>query len=106
MNTWRFSPFGVGGEVLLPVLSFLFLTVLFFAALPATVHAAPRIEWGDVLYDENTGDLISDNRIFIEDGGVYQVPLGEAHNIAVSSTLGTGFDRYGEVYRVHDTGGN
>lgn len=86
-------------------------TAIFLAASAATLLllATPRtsnadtsqLVWGDMIFDDNTGELISARLTFMEDGGTYPVPLHVSKDVYVAhSESGVSFSVSGVLYRV------
>ena len=86
-------------------------TAVFLVASAATIlllmspkicsAASSQLDWGDVVRDDNTGEIISDNRINIEDGGTYPVALHTLRNAYVGHS-GPGFAFSGVLFRIPD----
>ncbi len=75
------------------VLAFLFLA-------PHVAHAAFTLSWGTVVYDEDSGDIIFDDRIYLPDGAETELPLGVTKKIGIGFT-GTLYDVYGKLYQMN-----
>jgi len=79
------------------------VTGLSFFALPSSAFAVSTLVWGDVIEDPETGEIVDDNRVYMEDGGEYPVPFNTSRDVQVMT--GDPFDRFGEgvLFHISDT---
>ncbi len=81
-------------------LALVFLISVFLYSAPA--HAASSVVvWGGITYDDETGDIISNDRIEMEDGGTYQVPLGVSKEVYADILIGHYYGVYGHLYKIN-----
>jgi len=84
----------------------LFVAVLGIALVIALPHvcraeATSFLVWGNVVRDDNTNEIISDDRIHIQDGGTYPVSLHVSKRADVGPS-GPEFSRSGVLFRIPD----
>src|SRR3989344_8191812 len=72
-------------------------------ALPSFAFASSQLVWGTVVEDDNTGEIISDDRIYMEDDGTYPVALNISKDVYVARIEGSAsFDVSGILFRIPD----
>ena len=95
---------GLGWSRARSVKVFLFLSVatLLFVFPGMCNAASSQLVWGNVIQDENTGEVVSDERIFMEDGGTYPVALHTAKDFYITQA-GPSFGFSGVLFRIPDS---
>ena len=90
-NLWR------GGPFFLAVCA----AVLLFVFPQVCSAASSQLVWGNVTYDNDTGEIVSSDRIYMENGGTYPVALHTSKDVYVAYD-GPGFSFSGVLFRVPD----
>ena len=82
---------------------FLFLGAILFPSFANAQTNANQLIWGDTVTDEETGEIISDDRITIVDGGIYAVEFNVAKKAEIEYASEEFYVPFGTLYYIPDT---
>src|SRR3989344_973321 len=78
------------------------LTLILFPSFPSAQTNVNQLIWGNVVTNEETGDIISDDRITIIEGGTYAVQLNIAKNTEIKYASEEFYMPRGTLYYILD----